>query len=1020
MKKLLVIFSILTGIVFGQQTGARYLIITHDDFYNDVLPLAQWKHKKGLPTKVAKLSETGSTSAQIRTYILNAYNNWSIKPKYLLLVGAPNYLPLPQVSGTYSDNYYTNMNGDIYNEILSGRLTVHSTTECQTVVNKILAYERTPEVGTDSTWFRDACLVIRQDGEYESDSIYWDDINFGAGTMLSAGFRQIDTLCNYWGDGSADILNSVNSGCGFVMYRGQGVGNWWSPFDVNPDQSANGNRPPIVLSYTCRTIGTGSTPATAERWLLTGLPSSLRGAAGYFATTTVISHGAHLRSAVSKGFFKGAFNGQWSEFGEACEAGRKEVYDRYPSSGGLAEYYGFTTLGDPAMKIWTATPSPITVVHDTGFVIGAETLSVTVSRYSVPVESALVCIHLDSTIYDTGYTSAAGEIFFNVSPAHPGYMDVTVTDRNLIPYEGQVCIYDTNPCLTLLSAQINDSLGNANGVPNNGETILLGVVLQNIGQGIARNVQAMIRTDDTLAFIIDSLSLYPDIQAFDSASNSSPFVLTIAPNCPDNHEIDIHMRMRDETGDTWPADLAITVRSLNGAIGPDPYGYYIYDDTDTLSGNAPVYDWFEIDPSAAGPGALVSEITDEDADTVTYPLPFIFKYYNLDYDSIGLCSNGFAELGRSTFRFGANTAIPRLGGPKRLLAPFWDDLSPNVNGDIAFYSDTLNHRWILEFKDCSHYDNNTNLETYQMILRDPQYYPTPTADGEIIFQYQQVTDATSNSVGFEDETESRGLEYLYENDYNPNAAPLATGRALLITTKPPNGGVPLPWLYLMNFAIRDSAGGNNNGIPEPGETIDLITGIKNNGDTTAHNVSGYLTTRDPDAAISDSLSGFGDIPASGMADNGLAPFRFQVAGSPGDSVIGFRLRLTAEDGGYEKWDYFTVYLYIRLAVDETGTIKTGLPGTAFSVFPNPFRGRIKFTIENSNANPDGSNGIWLSIYDVTGRLVKIFSLPATYSLLPTVVWDGTDQTGRNVPAGVYFARLKTDNGSQVKKIILIR
>jgi hypothetical protein len=445
MKKLFFIIFIFSGILLGQQDGARYLIITHDNFYNDILPLAQWKHKKGIYTKVVKLSETGSTSTQIRAYVVNAYTNWAVKPEYLLLVGAANYLPYPQVSGTYSDNYYTNMNGDIYNEILSGRLTVHSNTECQTVVKKILAYERTPDFSVDSTWFRDACLVIRQDGSNPSDSIYWDDINFAAASMIATGFREIDTLCNYWGNGSADILNSVNNGCAFVMYRGQGVGNWWSPFDVNPDQTTNGSRLPIALSFTCSTIGTGSTPATAEKWLLTGSPTALRGAAGYFATTTVISHGPHLRSAVCHGFIKGVFSGQWPEFGQACENGRKNVYYLYPSSGGLPEYYGFNTLGDPQMNIWTATPARIEVSHDTSIYIGPDSITVTVTRNAIPVESALVCIHLDTTIYETGHTTGAGDIKFYFTTVHPGFMDVTVTGMNLVPYEGQVSFPRLDP-----------------------------------------------------------------------------------------------------------------------------------------------------------------------------------------------------------------------------------------------------------------------------------------------------------------------------------------------------------------------------------------------------------------------------------------------------------------------------------------------------------------------------------------------------------------------------------------------
>ncbi|MCK4941388.1 hypothetical protein KAS45_04785, partial [candidate division WOR-3 bacterium] len=145
MKRILIFWSVLFTIILAQESGARYLIITHDNFYDDILPLAEWKYKKGMRTKIAKLSEIGSDSLSIKNYITNAYNNWEITPEYLLLVGAPNYIPFPVINGWHTDNYYTNIiETDIYNDILSCRLTVHNQTEAQTVVNKILLYERMP------------------------------------------------------------------------------------------------------------------------------------------------------------------------------------------------------------------------------------------------------------------------------------------------------------------------------------------------------------------------------------------------------------------------------------------------------------------------------------------------------------------------------------------------------------------------------------------------------------------------------------------------------------------------------------------------------------------------------------------------------------------------------------------------------------------------------------------------------------------------------------------------------------
>jgi hypothetical protein len=214
MKKILIVLLIFYAVCFAQEIGARYLIITHDNFYDAIQPLAQWKHKKGIRTKVIKLSEIGSDSTQIKNYITDAYNNWQIPPEFLLLVGAPNYLPFPQIGWTYTDNYYTDIEGNIYNEILSGRLTVHNPTEAQTVVNKILLYERTPYMD-DSLWFINACLIVREDYDTYDDSIYWSDIRHAKNLMLNAGYNTIDTLSRAAGNSSLqDNWNELNASYG--------------------------------------------------------------------------------------------------------------------------------------------------------------------------------------------------------------------------------------------------------------------------------------------------------------------------------------------------------------------------------------------------------------------------------------------------------------------------------------------------------------------------------------------------------------------------------------------------------------------------------------------------------------------------------------------------------------------------------------------------------------------------------------------------------------------------------------
>ena len=74
-----------------------------------------------------------------------------------------------------------------------------------------------------------------------------------------------------------------------------------------------------------------------------------------------------------------------------------------------------------------------------------------------------------------------------------------------------------------------------------------------------------------------------------------------------------------------------------------------------------------------------------------------------------------------------------------------------------------------------------------------------------------------------------------------------------------------------------------------------------------------------------------------------------------------------------------------------------------------------------NAGWSCATGVELAVYDVAGRLQKrldsrAIAVPGSYS----VAWDGTDENGRRVPAGVYFYRLVTAQGVQTARVVRIQ
>jgi hypothetical protein len=130
----------------------------------------------------------------------------------------------------------------------------------------------------------------------------------------------------------------------------------------------------------------------------------------------------------------------------------------------------------------------------------------------------------------------------------------------------------------------------------------------------------------------------------------------------------------------------------------------------------------------------------------------------------------------------------------------------------------------------------------------------------------------------------------------------------------------------------------------------------------------------------------------------------------------------------------TRYYYKLGAVKTDGSMKWYGPVSAmvtvaksfFSISPNPFTTKtvIEFTssgVLEFNSQFSNSPTPQLYIYDVTGRLVKSFSLFSPHSsLITTISWDGTNDSGRRVPPGVYFVRLSIDNYNKVRKVMLLR
>ncbi len=110
-------------------------------------------------------------------------------------------------------------------------------------------------------------------------------------------------------------------------------------------------------------------------------------------------------------------------------------------------------------------------------------------------------------------------------------------------------------------------------------------------------------------------------------------------------------------------------------------------------------------------------------------------------------------------------------------------------------------------------------------------------------------------------------------------------------------------------------------------------------------------------------------------------------------------------------------LYNSLQLLNFSSIDERIPDVPFmlSNYPNPFNPSttIYFNISRKDAK-DAE----IEIYNIKGQKIRQYSI---FNNQSSIVWDGTDQTNKSVPSGIYFYQLKAGkNFSETKKMLLIK
>ena len=537
-------------------------------------------------------------------------------------------------------------------------------------------------------------------------------------------------------------------------------------------------------------------------------------------------------------------------------------------------------------------------------------------------ESSFGAISSNATLWSNSVFTFS--IVNNLPPQHSVRFTLALTtaDQNVYSFVFHTVIYNA----FLLVHNYTITAG-SNNILDPGEAGFLSLTIKNNSIAPVFDVYAELSSLNDLLTVSDSTSYVGSILGNSLGNTVEGFTVFARPILIPGMQMPLRLHLYNEWGFDQYAEFNIQIGQVNAhtPLGPDAYGYFIYDITDTAYPDCPVYEWIEINPSLGGSGTKITTFYDpgsssdegDQTGAITLQqidLPFTFPFYGIDYNQITVCVNGFIVMGVTENGEFRNYHLPGGYGPSPMLAPFWDDLCLINDAGIYKYYDSQNHRFIIEYYKMRNGYNRSSLETFEVIFYDPVFYPTSMGQGMVKFQYQDFnnvdigqggyspTHGNFCTVGIKDHTNTVGLEYTFNNQYANAAAPITNSSALLITTAPVL--YESPFLILDEVIINDS---NFNHIIEPGETVELGIELMNIGLSPATQVQLSAFCSSEYVVLMNAYSTYSNISGDSTEINNT-PITLQIdANCPDGAEILINLHISISGN---IWD-FPVYITVH-------------------------------------------------------------------------------------------------------------
>lgn len=366
-----------------------YIIITHERFYESAQELKQYRQSKGLTAEVVKIQDIYDEfshglkdAAAIKDFLAYAYTNWHATdhPTYVVLIGdasidyrddlgyyadgsedlVPTALYQTSILGdTATDNWFVCVAGEDYlPEMFIGRLSVKTTEDIQSIIEKIKNYEKE----SPSVWWGNVIFAADDESMFES-------ISDTLATLLPEGFNAVEVYVSQYEDISSatqDLIATINAGAVITNYTGHGhVSEWAQPYlfktpdfrgsernDV--DKLSNDDKLTFATVLNCMS---GYFPGWEVQYSIAEelVRAENKGAIGCLASTSAGYPSEH--QVLAKKLFNNFFNEGNKIAGSLVTASKIEAYNQMYSRDVIET---FALFGDPAVELKLVSSSDFT------------------------------------------------------------------------------------------------------------------------------------------------------------------------------------------------------------------------------------------------------------------------------------------------------------------------------------------------------------------------------------------------------------------------------------------------------------------------------------------------------------------------------------------------------------------------------------------------------------------------------------------------------------------------------------